>query len=138
MVGVIRPPDTESLTRVVFKPFMAEIIVPDVLAVVSFETNRAMELRYRCLQACLCIFLRCYTGSVGVNHSLVAGGFRTQIQLFLAPEPPASPTLSIYNSFSMARPFVEQSSQGHLPEEISTLTLLARPKETVKTVFHKK
>lgn len=29
----------------------------------------------------------------------------------------------------MAQPFVGQSSQGHLPEEMSTITLLGRPKE---------
>lgn len=33
----------------------------------------------------------------------------------------------------MARPFVEQSSQGHLPGETSTITLLARAKETLQS-----
>lgn len=110
---------------------------PDVVAAVGFETNRATKTRYHCLQARLffVFFLRCSTGSVGVNHSQVAGGFKTQMQLLLAPELPASPTLSIYNSFSMGRPFVEQSSQGHLLEEISNLTLLARPNETLQSTL---
>lgn len=133
LVSVIRSPDTRSLIRIVLKPFTAERMSPDELTVVSFETNGAMKHWYQCLQACLCIFLRYWTGSLGVNHSLVAGGFKTQMQLLLAPELLASPTLSIYNSFSMARPFVEQSSQGHLPEEISALTLLVRRKERLQS-----
>lgn len=59
------------------------------------------------------------------------GGFKTQMQLSLALELPASPTLAIYNSFSMAGPFVAQGSQGHQPEESSTQTLLAGPKGTL-------
>lgn len=37
----------------------------------------------------------------------------------------------------MARPFVDQSSQGHLPEELSTLAWRAHIKITVNTLFHK-